>query len=54
MPVNAPWILLVGNRAVGSLELRSFLEGLGARLHFTETLAGAASLLRRRRFDSRH
>jgi hypothetical protein len=54
MRVNGPWILLVGKRVVGSLELRSFLAGLGARLHFTETFAGAASLLRRRRFDSRH
>ena len=51
MRVNAPWILLVGKCLVGSTELRSFLEGLGARLHFSETLAGAASLLRRRRFD---
>ena len=31
--------------------MRSFLEGLGARLHFSETLAGAVSLLRLRRFD---
>lgn len=29
MRVNVPWILLVGKRVVGSLEPRSFLEGLG-------------------------
>lgn len=51
MRINTPRILLVGKCLVGSTELRSFLKGLGTRLHFSETLAGAASLLRRRRFD---
>jgi hypothetical protein len=51
MRINTPRILLVGKCLIGSTELRSFLEGLGTRLHFSETLAGAASLLRRWRFD---
>ena len=51
MLINTPRILLVGQCLIGSTELRSFLKGLGARLHFSETLASAASLVRRRRFD---
>ena len=51
MRINTRRILLVGKCLVGSAELCSFFQGLGARLHFSETLAGAASLLRRRRFD---
>lgn len=51
MRINKHQILLVGKCLIGSTELRSFLEGLGARLHFSATLAGAASLVRRRRFD---
>ena len=49
--LRRPRVLLVGKFLAGSLEIRFFLEGLGARLHFSETLAGAVSLLRLRRFD---
>jgi hypothetical protein len=44
-------ILLVGKNLANSAQLRSFLTGMGALPHCSETLADAASLVRRRRFD---
>ena len=51
MRISTARVLLVGKCLIGSTELYSFLEGLAARLHSSETVAGAGSLLRRRHFD---
>src|ERR1700740_3728845 len=51
MQINTPRILLVGKCLANAPGLRSFFEGLDARLHFSETLACAASLLRLRRIN---
>jgi hypothetical protein len=51
MRTNTPRILVVGKCLTNAPGLCPFFEDLGARLHFSETLARTASLLRLWRFS---